>query len=146
MTDISSNAAAYAAYFERVSPDNLEELRDLCAPDVRFRDPFNDVRGHDQIIRIFAKMYEEVAEPRFEVVDNAVSGSNSYIRWVFRFKNKKNGRAFTVDGMTEVHFDEAGRVIAHLDHWDVASQLYEHVPVLGAVLRLIRRRLALKPA
>lgn len=144
MTDISSKAAAYAAYFERVSLDNLNELRDLCAPDVRFRDPFNDVRGHDQIVRVFAKMYEDVAEPTFEVIDNAVSGSNSYIRWVFRFKNKKNGAPFSIDGMTEVHFDDAGRVTAHLDHWDVASQLYERVPVLGTVLRAIRRRLALK--
>ena len=146
MNDISMQAAAYAAYFESVSPDNLEELRTLCAPDVRFRDPFNDVRGQDQIIRIFAKMYEDVAEPTFEVLDSAVSGSNSYIRWIFRFKNKKNGRTFSVDGMTEVHFDETGRVTAHLDHWDVASQLYEHLPVLGFVLRMIRRRLALKPA
>ena len=144
MTDISSKAAAYAAYFERVSLDNLNELRDLCAPDVRFRDPFNDVRGHDQIVRVFAKMYEDVAEPTFEVIDNAVSGSNSYIRWVFRFKNKKNGTPFSIDGMTEVHFDDAGRVTSHLDHWDVASQLYERVPVLGTVLRAIRRRLALK--
>jgi len=144
VTDISSKAAAYAAYFERVSLDNLNELRDLCAPDVRFRDPFNDVRGHDQIVRVFAKMYEDVAEPTFEVIDNAVSGSNSYIRWVFRFKNKKNGAPFSIDGMTEVHFDDAGRVTAHLDHWDVASQLYERVPVLGTVLRAIRRRLALK--
>jgi len=144
VTDISSKAAAYAAYFERVSLDNLNELRDLCVPDVRFRDPFNDVRGHDQIVRVFAKMYEDVAEPTFEVIDNAVSGSNSYIRWVFRFKNKKNGAPFSIDGMTEVHFDDAGRVTAHLDHWDVASQLYERVPVLGTVLRAIRRRLALK--
>ncbi len=144
MTDISSKAAAYAAYFERVSLDNLNELRDLCAPDVRFRDPFNDVRGHDQIVRVFAKMHEDLAEPTFEVIDTAVSGSNSYIRWVFRFKNKKNGAPFSIDGMTEVHFDDAGRVTAHLDHWDVASQLYERVPVLGTVLRAIRRRLALK--
>jgi steroid Delta-isomerase len=143
MTDIAAKAAAYAAYFERVAPDNLDELRELCAADVRFRDPFNDVRGQDQIVRIFSKMFEDVAEPTFEVVDNAVSGSNSYLRWVFRFKNKKNGKTFSIEGMTEVHFDQVGLVTAHLDHWDAASQLYEHVPLLGGVLRLVRKRLAL---
>jgi steroid Delta-isomerase len=143
MTDIAAKAAAYAAYFERVAPDNLGELRDLCAADVRFRDPFNDVRGQDQIVRIFSKMFEDVAEPTFDVLDNAVSGSNSYLRWVFHFKNKKNGKAFSIEGMTEVHFDQTGLVIAHLDHWDAASQLYVHVPLLGWVLRQIRKRLAL---
>ena len=143
MTDIAAKAAAYAAYFERVAHDNLDELRNFCAADVRFRDPFNDVRGQDKIVRIFAKMFEDVAEPKFEVIDNAVSGSNSYLRWIFRFRNKKNGKAFSIEGMTEVHFDEAGLVIAHLDHWDAASQLYEHVPLLGGILRLVRKRLAL---
>jgi hypothetical protein len=101
------------------------------------------VRGQDQIIRIFAKMFEDVGDPKFEVVDNAVSGSNSYLRWVFRFKHKKNGKPFSIDGMTEVRFDQEGLVIAHLDHWDAASQLYEHAPVLGWVLRRVRKRLAL---
>jgi hypothetical protein len=101
------------------------------------------VRGQDQIVRIFSKMFEEVAEPTFEVVDNALSGSNSYLRWVFRFKSKKNGKSFSIEGMTEVHFDQSGKVAAHLDHWDAASQLYEHLPLLGGVLRVIRRRLAL---
>jgi hypothetical protein len=143
MTDIGAKAAAYASYFKRIAPGNLDELRDLCAVDVRFRDPFNDVRGQDQIVRIFSKMFEEVAEPTFEVVDNALSGSNSYLRWVFCFKSKKNGKFFSIEGMTEVHFDQSGKVAAHLDHWDAASQLYEHVPLLGSVLRIIRRRLAL---
>jgi steroid delta-isomerase len=143
MTDIGAKAAAYASYFKRIAPGNLDELRDLCAVDVRFRDPFNDVRGQDQIVRIFSKMFEEVAEPTFEVVDNALSGSNSYLRWVLRFKSKKNGKSFSIEGMTEVHFDQSGKVAAHLDHWDAASQLYEHVPLLGGVLRIIRRRLAL---
>lgn len=146
MSDIAEKAAAYADYFERVSPDNLDEINTLCAENVRFRDPFNDVVGRDQMVRIFAKMYKDVAEPKFEVVDHAISGQRSYIRWIFRFMNKKTGKPFVVDGMTEVHYDEEGRVTAHLDHWDVASQLYEHVPVLGAVLRMIKRRLALEPS
>ena len=143
MSEIPAKAAAYAAYFERVSLENLDELNDICTDDVRFRDPFNDVVGRDKMIRIFAKMYEDVADPTFEVVDHAISGQRSYIRWIFRFKNKKTGKPFEVDGMTEVHYDADGRVTGHFDHWDVASQLYEHVTVLGAVLRMIKRRLAL---
>ncbi len=145
MSDIAARAAAYADYFERVSLENLDELNDICAENVRFRDPFNDVTGRDKMIRIFAKMYEDVDAPTFEVIDHAISGQRSYIRWIFRFRNKKTRRPFEIDGMTEVHYDEAGRVTGHFDHWDVASQLYEHVPLLGGLLRIIKRRLALEP-
>jgi hypothetical protein len=44
--------------------------------------------------------------------------------------------------MSEVQFDEAGSVRAHIDHWDAAGQLYEKLPVIGWILRRIRARLA----
>ena len=44
--------------------------------------------------------------------------------------------------MSELHFDEAGTLRAHIDHWDAAGQLYEKLPGIGWLLRRIRRRLA----
>ena len=34
-----------------------------------------------------------------------------------------------------------GRVVAHRDYWDAAEELYEKLPVLGALMRLLKRRL-----
>jgi hypothetical protein len=31
----------------------------------------------------------------------------------------------------------------HLDHWDAAAQVYEQIPLLGSVLRVLRRKLSL---
>jgi len=43
--------------FETLSPAAVEALDALYAPDARFKDPFNDVRGLPEIQRIFRHMY-----------------------------------------------------------------------------------------
>lgn len=48
----------------------------------------------------------------------------------------------TIDGVSEVRFDSVGLITAHIDYWDAARQLYEKLPLLGGVLRMIRHRLA----
>ena len=51
-------------------------------------------------------------------------------------------RPFDVTGVSKVELDADGRVVSHIDYWDVASGLYEMFPVLGPALRWVRRRLA----
>lgn len=133
----------YIAAFETLTPETLPELIRMCAWDVHFRDPFNDVHGVAQFRRVFEKMFEDVAEPRFAVTDWARSGCNAYLRWTMSFRPKRGRETWTVEGMTEVRLTEQGLIAAHLDHWDAAGQLYERLPVLGALLRAIRRRLAI---
>ncbi len=138
--DIEAAARAYAAYFERVTPESLSELEQFCAPDIRFRDPFNDVTGVATLRQVFAKMFEDVEDPRFHVDDVAASASTAYLRWRMTFR--KFNRDWEIPGMSELHFDGEGRVVLHIDHWDAAAQIYERLPLLGALLRFLRRRLS----
>ena len=43
-------------------------------------------------------------------------------------------------GATRLRFDAQGRVAEHRDYWDAAQELYEKLPLIGSVLRAIRRR------
>jgi hypothetical protein len=44
--------------------------------------------------------------------------------------------------MSELRFAADGRVREHIDHWDAAAQVYERLPLIGGLMRLIRRRFA----
>jgi hypothetical protein len=139
---VSPALAAYARWYETVSPERVEDARALLAPDIRFKDPWNDVRGVEAFLRIHARMFAQVRNPRFLVIHIVQEGAIGYLRWRFTFSAKRGNRHFTVEGMTEVHLAADGRIAQHIDHFDVAGQIYEGVPVLGAVLRAIRRRVA----
>ena len=141
--DLRAAVAAYVSALEGLTPETLPGWRALCAPAMRFRDPFNDVAGIDAAEAVFRKMFEDISQIRFRVSDSAVSGRTAYLRWRFAFRLR--GRDWTIDGMSEVVFDEDGRVVAHIDHWDAASQFYETIPLLGSLIRLVKRRLSAAP-
>ena len=140
--DLKAAVAAYAAFYERLTPETIDQLDALCAPTIRFRDPFNDVTGLAAYKTILARMFQDVDEPRFVVADWALSGRVAYLRWDFTFKPRGRGQIWHFEGMTEVRFDEQGRIAAHLDHWDSGSQFYARLPLIGALIRRIRKRLS----
>jgi steroid delta-isomerase len=132
--------ARYARFYEEMTPERLDALRELCIEEVRFRDPFNDLTGVGTMIEMFRDMYSQVEAPSFEVTDRALGENAGYLRWTMRFR--RNRRPWTIEGMSEIHFDDSGRVTAHLDHWDSGPQFYAKLPLIGAAVRWIQRKMA----
>lgn len=132
---IEAAARRYADWWQGLTPGRIAELDALVAPSVRFRDPFNDVVGIEAMRRVLEKMFEDVPDAAFTITDVAIGGA-VYLRWRFQ------GGRFAADGVTELAFDAGGRVVCHVDHWDSGTEVYAKLPLVGALVRLIRRRLA----
>lgn len=146
MTDASKTGAidSYVRFFETLTPDTLDRLADRVTPDIRFKDPFNDVTGTDAMRAIFRHMFKEVENPVFEVTHRAQDAQDAsvwFLRWHMtgRLRSLSN-RDWNITGMSEIHLAADGRVAAHIDHWDAGQQFYELLPVIGSVIRLLRRR------
>ncbi len=134
--------ADYIAFLETMTPESLSRFEAVFAPDARFRDPFNDAHGLPAIRRVFEKMFEDLDEHGFQVLDHAIAGERVYMNWRFRIVPKGKRQEWWIDGMSSVDFRDDGKVTAHIDHYDAASQIYEKFPFIGAVLRALRRRIA----
>lgn len=139
MTD-TTRLDAYVQFFEELSPETLDSLAQVTAPEVRFSDPFNDVRGRDAMRAVLADMFRKLGRPRFIVTHRAWDDDTAFLRW--RMEARAFGGPWTVEGMSEVRFDQDGLVREHVDHWDSGTQVYARLPVLGALIRMIRRRIA----
>jgi len=133
--------ARLVRFFETISPESVRaELGTVYAAKARFKDPFNDVTGHAQIAAIFAHMFEQVEQPRFEVTGTVLQGSRAFLTWDFLFTMKRFSRApQCIKGATHILFDADGAVTLHRDYWDAAEELYEKLPVLGALMRWLKR-------
>lgn len=128
-------------YFETLTPASLAAIGDVYTADAHFSDPFNDVRGLDAVRRIYQRMFETLAEPRFEVTEVLAEDTRCLLVWDFHFR-RANGQPWRIHGSSLLHVGADGRIHAHRDYWDAGSQVYERVPVLGGLLRLLKRRLA----
>jgi len=134
--------AAYCRYFDTLSPASLSVLDRYFAPGARFCDPFNDVRGIPAIRRVFEHMFATTVTPRFSVKEWVRSGERVYLYWDFEFALKgKGAQPMRVEGVSRVCFNEEGLVSEHVDYWDPAAQLYEHLPWIGRLFAALRRRL-----
>lgn len=128
-------------YFETLTPEAVGRLGEVYAPDARFKDPFNDVSGVPAIQAVFAGMYRQVDHPRFVVSRSICQGDDAFLAWdfLFSFKGDKRGDQ-VIRGATHIQFAADGRVVLHRDYWDAAEELYEKLPVLGSLMRWLKRR------
>lgn len=140
--------ARYVALLESVR-EQVPPLEAHLTEDVRFRDPFNDLAGLVAYRRVLEDMLEHVGTPRFTVTHAGMAPGRSgqpsigLLRWQLTGTLLTlGGRHWTLDGTSEVGFATDGRVNLHVDFWDAAGGLYEQLPVLGRVLAMLRRRIA----
>jgi hypothetical protein len=129
-------------FFETISPESVRiELRTVYAENARFKDPFNDVTGSAEIASIFAHMFGQLMQPRFVVTSTVLQGQQAFLTWDFRFTMKRISRTpQCIKGATHIVFGPDGAVALHRDYWDAAEELYEKLPLLGAVMRWLKRR------
>jgi len=131
-------------FYETLTPESLAEIGCCYADDAWFKDPFNEVTGVAAIAAIFRAMFTQVDAPRFVVREAILEGARACLVWEFQFRFRGRGRGATecIRGASWVEFDRDGRVLRHRDYWDAAEELYQKLPVIGALMRWLRRRLA----
>jgi steroid delta-isomerase len=143
---VEMHLARYCELFASLRPADLARFPDVFDADARFKDPFNDVRGIAGIRAVFAHMFAVTESPRFEILDQAVTGQCGFVRWRFRFAPRGRPQPEReIEGVSRVVFEPGGRVLEHVDYWDPVEGVYDRLPVLGGALRLVRRRLGAGP-
>lgn len=130
--------------FETITPQSVAALGSVYTDHAHFKDPFNDVRGLAEVQRIFAHMFVALESPRFTVTRRIVDGSHCFLAWDFRFKFRRFDTATEqrVLGGSHLQLAPDGRILEHRDYWDAAEELYEKLPVVGGLMRWLKKRVA----
>lgn len=131
-------------FFHELSPQSVARFPDYYSADAFFKDPFNEVHGVVAIQRIFTHMFHQVVDPRFRVSETLATESGAMLVWEFSYRVRRRGKdqAQVVRGVSHLRFDSAGKVCYHRDYWDAAEELYMKLPLIGALMRGLRRALA----
>ncbi len=129
-------------FFEGLSPESVNRFGEFYTSDAYFKDPFNEVKGLDDIQRIFRHMYVALESPHFVVTARVVDGNACFLTWdfKFRFKAYSPARDQVIRGTTHLKLASDGRIEFHRDYWDAAEELYEKLPVVGGLMRWLKKR------
>ncbi len=131
-----------ADFYQRLGKHNLNELQDIYHNQVVFKDPAHEINGIDNLTRYFCSLYKNVNECKFEVLHSQQQQDKGYISWVMYLSHPKlkNGKSVVVNGTSYIEFFE-GKVRFHRDYFDLGEMLYEHIAVVGSVIRMIKKNL-----
>jgi hypothetical protein len=78
----------------------------------------------------------------FTYQDELIDENSATIVWSMTFSHRKlkGGAPIEVRGITLVRFTD--RIYYHEDFFDLGAMLYQHVPVLGLLIRYLNNRLS----
>lgn len=141
---IEKGIETFQDFFSELTEERVnEKVSQVYAPKAYLNDTLKEVRGVDAIRDYFIENARAVESCRVEVNDVAVSGESRYLRWTMEieFKKLKKGQLTRSEGVSHLKFDENGLVTYHQDYWDSASAFFEHLPLLGGLIRLVRNRI-----
>lgn len=137
--------ARFRTFFATFAPDKVERLLEATyAADVWFDDTLKTIEGRDALGAYLHESASAVEACRVEIDDGVANGRGDYyLRWrmMIRFKRLARGRDTWSIGMSHLRFDADGRVRLQQDYWNAAAGLYQYVPLLGAGIRAVQRRL-----
>ena len=130
----------YISAYENLSINNLDTLKNKFTNDVKFEDPFNKVNGKEAVIKIFSEMFEKIDNPKFQILELSYAQNfdqklTVYLKWILNGSLKKNKKSFAIKGVSEVKFNDQGKVVKHIDYWDSMTQLIVHLPYVGGLVK-----------
>ena len=139
---LSVELARVVDFFEHIDEAAVARVDQIYTDQAWFKDPFNEVRGIAPIRRIFGHMFIQVLQPRFAVIEAVQQGSQAFLTWDFTFRMKRfeTQTTQTIRGASHLRFAQDGRVDMHRDYWDAAEELYEKLPLVGSLMRWLKRK------
>jgi hypothetical protein len=129
--------------YNAINAQSLELLDAFYAPTIHFVDPLHEEHGLEGVKAYYERLYSGVAECRFEFEDALESPARIMLAWTMHLRHKsfRPQETLHLKGVSRLHHGQ-GRVHFHQDYFDAGAMLYERIPLLGAAVRGIKRRVA----
>lgn len=131
----------FQALFQAMAGGRVAGLEVVYHPDVVFVDPFTRVQGLDALTHYFEGAYQNVIRCDFAFGATIADDRGFCQPWTMSLRHRRlrKGELIQVDGISQLTVD-AGLVRLHRDYFDAGQLLYENVPLLGSVVRWLRRQ------
>ena len=130
--------------FNRVNKDNMHLVSEFYDQDAIFQDPIHQIKGVKVIEEYYRGLYKNVDSIRFEYKNLSESEDLVTMEWILHLRVPvlNGGKPMTLDGVSLLKFGGSqGKVIFHRDYFDMGEFIYEKIPVLNSILKLIKNKM-----
>ncbi len=129
----------FKSTYSALDENNIELVEAIYDRDVTFIDPFHEIRGLSRLSIYFSELYKNVQDCQFEFGEVYSKTSSALILWNMKFRHRSLSKnVIEVPGSTQIRFGD--KIYFHRDYFDAGKMIYENVPIVGGVIKYIKRK------
>ena len=131
------------SYSDLTQADLGKRIENLYAERLYFNDTVHTFHTRDELRDYLVRTGEGLEESSVEIRQVVQDEEDVFVRWTMEFRTRVAGKKIHSHsiGITQLRFDEQGRIVFHQDFWDSGSALYAHLPFVGFAVRSARSRM-----
>ena len=136
-----NNLKELTLWYENLKKDSLDKIDFFYDENVFFKDPFNEFKGRDKLMKVFTHMFENLENPHFVILDTIEDSDGAFLTWDFYLKIK--GRGYKIHGSSHLKYNKENKIVYHRDYWDVGEEILLKIPFMKFMYSYIQKKLAL---
>lgn len=132
-------------FFIFLNKDTMGLVDEFYDENIVFRDPLVEINNRKQMKNYYANMYKNVESVAWSFSDEISDKDNCVLAWKMTLlaKNFNGNKPLVVDGVSVIKFGgKEGKAIYHRDYFDLGAFVYEGLPVLGSMVRFVKKKMA----
>ncbi|APS30144.1 nuclear transport factor 2 family protein [Pectobacterium brasiliense] len=147
--DISLESSEYDSillkiktFYRSLTREGLTDLGDIYHQDIHFIDPVSSHNGLNALHRYFSHALKHLSYCQLEITDIHTFRGGATMFWTMHYAHPslKRNTPLTLAGCSHLLFAD-NKVIYHRDYYDMGEMLYQHVPLLGSLIRYLKSRI-----
>ncbi|WP_026294586.1 nuclear transport factor 2 family protein [Salinimonas chungwhensis] len=136
----------FCSIYRDLTKISSTDLQTIYTQDVEFIDPIQRHKGIDDVAHYFEKLNEQASSCEFDIQHVVTCESNDadihyLITWYMTLVLKKPQKTIHLDGTTLLKKTDQGFYF-HRDYYDLGEMVYEHIPLIGWIIKKVKRKLA----
>ncbi|CCG86711.1 nuclear transport factor 2 family protein [Erwinia piriflorinigrans] len=130
------------SFYQQLDTSRLPMLANIYHPHIRLCDPVGEHQGLDVVEDYFAALLKNMRYCRFVVTLTREFDADALLLWRMEYAHPalQGGAAQTLEGSSYLQLQD-GKVIFQRDYYDMGAMLYEKLPLLGTIVRRVKKRL-----
>jgi len=123
-------------------PEAIQELYSIYTNDVQYEDPINKGKSLAHLKLILEDLLKVFKGIQFESIHSTHDDEFAFVSWKMSYKFRN--RDYQIDGVSRLRFNGSGQITEHKDYWDASFPLYGTFPIIGLIMKLIKKFVSVK--
>ena len=135
----------FCELYHQLNPGHVSKamLAQIYTPEICFKDPMHEINGLEKMSEYFISLYSNLLEINFDFHRAEGNETQGMVYWTMTYRHPqlhKGNKAISVEGVSLLQWQD-GKITQHQDIFDAGAMLYEHIPLLGWMIKKLKERL-----